>query len=119
MVRLWIRGMRPADPADASLCAACGRPWTDVDGGRNWLHLEVTRDDGGDGLDFLDVDFCSQEHAAEWLQRPLPAPVRAPPYRMSWRNHVAATGVALSFGLVAGLAVLGLWTAVRFILDFF
>jgi hypothetical protein len=88
-----------------------------VNGGRRWLHLEVTRHDGADGADYLDENFCSQEHAAEWLQQPLPEPVRAAPFVMTWRDRFAASGVGLLFGLVAALAVLGLWTAVRFIID--
>ena len=88
-------------------------------GGCRWLHLEVTRHDGADGADYLDVDFCSQEHAADWLQRPLPEPVRAGPFVMTWRDRIAATGVGLLFGVVAALAVLGLWTAVRFMIDLF
>ena len=81
------------------------------------MHLEVTRHDGADGIDFLDVDFCSQQHAADWLRRPLPEPVPATPYKMTWRDRVAASAVGLSFGLVAALATLGLWTALRFIID--
>ncbi|MGY1760733.1 hypothetical protein ACI79G_00835 [Geodermatophilus sp. SYSU D00779] len=108
--------MPTIDPVDAAACATCGRRWTDVDGGRNWLHLEVTRHDRGDGLDFLDADFCSQQHAAEWLHRPLPDPVPPTPYEMTSSDRLASTAVGLSFGLVVALAVLGLWTFLRFII---
>ena len=102
-------------------CALCGRPWSEVDGGRRWLHLEVTRGDHGDGLDFLDADFCSQEHAAEWLDRPLPEPDPEPtvPQRTSRRDRFATAGVGLSFGAVAGLTVLGSVTAARWVLQLF
>ena len=111
--------MATVDTADASDCAVCGRPWTEVDEGSRWLHLEVTRHDESDRLDFLDADFCSQEHAAEWLRRPLPAPASAPPYTVSVRDRFEEWGVGLLFGLVVSLAVLGLWTAGRFVVGLF
>ncbi len=104
------------DPADAALCAACGRRWTDVDGGRGWLHLEVTRNDGADGADYLDVDFCSQQHAAEWLQRPLPEPVLETSFVMTPRDRLVGAGVGLVLGLAAALAMLGIWTVARLII---
>ena len=111
--------MATVDTADASGCAVCGRPWTDVDQGSRWLHLEVARSDELNRLDFLDADFCSQEHAAEWLRRPLPAPASAPQYTVSVRDRFEEWGVGLLFGLVFGLAGLGLSTAVRFVVDLF
>ena len=108
----------PAD-ADAAPCALCGRPWTEVDGGRRWLHLEVTRDDGGGVPDFVDADFCSQEHAAEWLDRPLPEPQPSTPFRMSGRERLTGAAVGLAGGGVAGLTVLGLVTAVRWVVQLF
>jgi hypothetical protein len=60
------------DPEDAATCTLCGRKWSEVQGGAGWLHLEVTRGDGSDGLDWLNEDFCTQAHASEWLERPLP-----------------------------------------------
>src|SRR3712207_2893126 len=109
--------MPTGDSADASDCAVCGQPWTDVDGGSNWLHLEVTRSDELDRPDFLDADFCSQEHAAEWLRRPLPVPASAPRYTVSTRDRLVDIGLALLVGLVITLALLGLWTAGRFVVD--
>jgi hypothetical protein len=111
--------MATVDSADASDCAVCGQPWTDVDGGSTWLHLEVTRHDDSDRLDFVDADFCSQEHAAEWLRRPLPAPASDPPHALSARDRLVDIGVALLVGLAVALALLGLWTTGRFVVDLF
>jgi len=36
---------------------------------------------------------------------------------MTRRDRLVGAGVGLLFGLAAALAVLGLWTAVRFIVD--
>jgi hypothetical protein len=107
------------DRADASACATCGRPWTDVDGGRSWVHLEVTRQDEGDELRFVDADFCSQQHAAQWLARPLPDPAPPAPHPMTWQDRLAVAGVVLLLLLVAALTGLGVWTAGRFLVDLF
>lgn len=111
--------MPTVDSADASVCAVCGRPWTDVDDGDNWLHLEVTRHDELDHLDFLDADFCCQEHAADWLRRPLPAPASEPAHTVTWRDRLVDVGLALLVGLLVALALLGLWTAGGFVVDLF
>ena len=111
--------MPTVDSADASDCAVCGQKWTDVDGGKRWLHLEVARHDELDRLDFLDADFCSQEHAAEWLRRPLPAPASAPQYTVTSRERLVDFGLALLFGLLVALALLGLWTTGRFVVGLF
>jgi len=111
--------MPTVDTADASDCAVCGQPWTEVDEGSRWLHLEVTRHDDSDRPDFLDVDFCSQEHAAEWLRRPLPAPATAPLYTVTRRDQLVDIGVVLLLVLVVALAALGLWTAGRFVVGLF
>ena len=111
--------MPTVDPADASDCAVCGRPWTDVDDGADWLHLEVTRHDELNRLDFLDADFCSQEHAAEWLRRPLPAPASDRLHTVTSRDRLVDMGFALFIGLVFALAGLGLWTTGRLLVDLF
>ncbi|MCF6507586.1 hypothetical protein E9549_09230 [Blastococcus sp. MG754426] len=108
--------MLPPDPADASACATCGRPWADVDGGRGWLHLEVTRSDEAEGLRFLDADFCTQEHAAQWLARPLPDPVAPELHGATWPDRLAAAWVVLLVVLAAALTGLGAWTAGAFLL---
>ncbi|MBJ7452747.1 MAG: hypothetical protein JHC71_11780 [Blastococcus sp.] len=111
--------MPTVDTADASDCAVCGQPWTEVDDGIRWLHLEVTRHDESDRLDFLDADFCSQEHAAEWLRRPLPAPASEPLHTVTSRDRLVDMGFVLLIGLLIALAVLGLWTAGRFVVGLF
>lgn len=111
--------MATVDASDASDCAVCGHPWTDVDGGSTWLHLEVTRHDDSDRLDFLDADFCSQEHAAEWLRRPLPAPATEVLHTVTFRERLVDVGFALLIGLLLALALLGLWTAGRFVVGLF
>jgi hypothetical protein len=111
--------MPTVDSGDASDCTVCGQKWTDVDGGRTWLHLEVARHDELDRLDFLDADFCSQEHAAEWLRRPLPAPASASLHTVTTRDRLVDIGLALLVGLVVALALLGLWTTGRFVVDLF
>ncbi|MCF6745754.1 hypothetical protein E9529_16020 [Blastococcus sp. KM273128] len=110
--------MHPPDPADASAsaCAVCGRPWPDEDDGRGWVHLEVTRSDEAEGLRFLDADFCTQQHAAQWLARPLPDPASAAPSAATWGDRLAAAWVVLLVVLTAALTGLGLWTAGGFVL---
>lgn len=107
--------MPPIPAADAAPCTLCGRPWTELDGGSRWLHLEVTHGDHREGLHYLDADFCSQEHAAEWLDRPLPEPEPEVPYRMSRRGRLTGAAVGLAGGGIAALTVLGLVTAVRWV----
>ena len=111
--------MATVDTAAASDCAVCGQPWTEVDGGRTWLHLEVTRSDELHRPDFLDADFCSQEHAAEWLRRPLPTPASAPLRTVTTRDRLVDIGLALRVALVVALALLGLWTLGRFLVDLY
>lgn len=111
--------MPTVDAADASGCAVCGRSWTEVDDGSGWLHLEVTRSDELDRLDFRDADFCSQEHAAEWLRRPLPAPASGPLHTVTLRDQLVDIGLAFVLVLLVGLAALGLWTTGRFLVGLF
>ncbi|MGY1836917.1 hypothetical protein ACI79P_17635 [Blastococcus sp. SYSU DS0510] len=107
------------DRDDASACATCGRPWTDVDGGRSWVHLEVTRHDEADEFRFVDADFCTQQHAAQWLARPLPDPTPPAPHASTWRDRLAAAWIVLLLGLGGALMGLGVWTAGRFVVDLF
>ncbi len=102
------------DPADASRCALCGRRWSEVNDGRDWLNVEIARSDDRNGLDYLAEDFCSQEHAAQWLSRPLP-PVPAPykPSPVSWKDRVV--DAAFGLGLLASVALMlfGLYSLLK------
>lgn len=97
------------DPADATTCALCGRKWSEVDGGTGWLNLEVTRGDGNDGLDYLSEDFCTQEHASRWLERPLPPvqPMQLMP--LTIRDRLVDLGLMAFFVIPALLACVGIY----------
>jgi hypothetical protein len=105
----------PVESGDAARCALCGRPWPEVDGGADWLHLEITRSYEGD-VQFIDEDFCTREHAAEWLARPLPAPAEPTDPPTSWRDRVAVSLFALVLCLLGLLVVVGFVTSARFLL---
>jgi hypothetical protein len=63
-------------------------------------------------------DFCSQEHAAEWLRGPLPEAVtRSTPRPTTWSDRAAIGGCFLLFAAGVALFVLGAWTALQFVLD--
>ncbi len=97
---------RPTDE-DAARCEICHRPWTEVDGGREWIHLDVTRADGAEGYDSLDADFCTQAHAAEWLTRPLPPVIRGPAAaRVQGSLSERLSTVALILGTAWALALM-------------
>lgn len=72
-----------------------------------------------DDWQWLDVIFCSQEHAALWLAVPLPTPEpRATSHVVVGPTWGERIGWALMAGAVLGvlgLAVLGGFTAVRYI----
>jgi hypothetical protein len=100
----------------ALVCDHCGQPCTDVDGGRDFVHLEVTRERPVDGTHWWEVDFCSQEHAAAWLSEPLPE--RNPgegTTAAAWEN---ALGIAVVLAFV-GIFGLGVWTAIRLLISLF
>ncbi|SOE02895.1 hypothetical protein [Blastococcus haudaquaticus] len=64
-------------------------------------------------------DFCSQEHAAEWLRRPLPKPLAPspPPGPTSWSHRLAMGGCFAVFLVLVACLAIGGWTVVRFLLD--
>ncbi len=96
------------------LCAFCGRRWPSVNGGADWLNIEVTRSDGHGGFDYLYEDFCNQEHAAQWMARPLPAPVPADMSSHStWKDRLLSVFVVVAFLWGAALMVLGAYALVR------
>jgi hypothetical protein len=100
--------------AEAEDCAVCGRPRSGVEPKERWLDVDIYRVDDDDLLDERSEGFCSQEHAAEWLLRPLPPVARGrPAHRWGWRDRLATAGVASVFGLVAATCLLGIVTAVR------
>lgn len=111
--------MSTPETTDVLTCALRGQACLGVDGGRGWLHLEVTREEPVDDLHWWEVDFCSQAHAAEWLARPLPSPIRPDgqqPARTAGDRWADAGCLAGFIGLVVLLA-LGTWTAVRLLLS--
>ena len=102
-------------------CGYCGAPVP-----RKWFGLEVQQPRPrvpGSHLDdwqWHDVIFCSQDHAARWLAVPLPTPeprVVALKVASNWGERVEW---ALIFGavfVVVGLAVIGGFAVVRYILS--
>jgi hypothetical protein len=111
-----------SDSAEIALtCASCGRQCVEVDGGRGWFHLEVTREEPVDDLHWWEVDFCSQAHAADWFARPLPSPIRetGEPRPRTGADRWADLGCLLTFSLALALIGLGLWTAGRFLVGLF
>ena len=110
--------MPEIETADVDRCEVCGRPCGEVNGGREELRMELTRDDDGDLL-YWAGDFCSQEHAAEWLHRPLPEPLTPPraPGPTTWGDRLAMGGCLGLFLVLLALFGLGVWTAVQYLVD--
>jgi len=89
-------------------CDLCGRP-LDADGEKAWLGVEVFRPDG----DWINVVFCRQEHAAEWLTRPLP-PVRpAHSLPRTMKDRLVDWSLAALLLYVLLVMLLGSYTLVR------
>ena len=111
--------MSAPEAAEVLRCDLCGQRCTDVDGGRSWVHLELTREQPVDDLHWWSADFCTQDHAAAWLQRPLPDPFRgaASGEGSTWGDRLAAAGCLGVVTLLAGLLGLGCWTAVQSLLE--
>lgn len=109
-----------APDAEASPCDYCGAPVPES----TWFGLEVQqpgqRVPAGkfDGVNWINVVFCSQEHAALWLRVPLPPP--EPPSQVArpdWKERIQ---LGLIFGavlVVLGLAIVGGFTIVRHLLS--
>ncbi len=101
-------------------CSLCGQPCLEVDGGRGWLHLEVTREERVGGEHWWEVDFCSQEHAAEWFARPLPPPAGAvEPPAGTVGDRLATLGCFAVFALVVVVLAVGTWNVASFVLSLF
>ena len=87
----WMREPLPEappplleDPADAATCLQCGRRWNEVDGGRGFLYVEITRGTP-ERQSWLEGAFCAPEHAADWLLVPFPPlPPPPPPRPRTW-----------------------------------
>jgi hypothetical protein len=98
--------------SEYDVCALCERRLDD-DVGEAWLSLEVYRAED----DYFNVSFCRQEHAAEWLTKPLPPVEPATqdpdsPWAPWWERLGCALALLLAAS-AAGLAVLGAYTLVR------
>jgi hypothetical protein len=99
-----------------SVCGFCQEPVPEV----GWIGLEVTREgvlatgQRGD-LEFLDVVFCRQEHAASFLTQPLPPlqPQAPPPPRSPARERLELTAVIAGGVVTLGLIGIGVWTVVQ------
>ena len=111
----------PQQPPAVLPCASFGRACTGVDEGRGWFHLEITREEPVDDLHWWEVDFCSQAHAADWLARPLPSPLRADgqPGPTTAADRWAAAGCFALFALVVVVLFVGSWSVAEFVVGLF
>ncbi|MCL3861679.1 hypothetical protein [Actinotalea sp. K2] len=108
------------EPVDAQpLCDLCGAPVPDD----AWLTVEVDRARPAEssvvGFDYLNAIFCSQEHASQWLAGPLPAPEPVALLTPSRGDRVFDALLVPGIVLVIALALVGLWTVVRWIVTLF
>lgn len=104
--------------AEGEVCVVCGRSRHGVEPPERWLDVEVFRADEKGVLDEQAGSFCSQEHAAEWLLRPLPPiPDGRPPPAWGWRDRLVESTVIAGFGLCAALCLLGVATAVHWLIS--
>ncbi len=101
------------DAGEAAACAVCGRRIVDVDGGADWLHLEVTRGELPEAPEYVDASFCTQAHAAEWLSRPLPASPPSVPMRADRRERLYGVAFSVCAVWAVGLMLLGAHALVR------
>ena len=96
-------------------CDLCGVKWHEGEPPDEWLALEVTRDDGAGGVSWVNADFCSRAHAAEWLQRPLPP---AEPFQVlppTWHDRLLEALALLILLFVVTLMLLGAYAVVRWL----
>ncbi len=83
----------------------CGRP-TGADGAKGGVDLEVFTDAG---VNY--GSFCGQEHAAEWLSRPLPAPVGSREYKPTIGDRVFTVAAVAVLAYLAVMVVVGCVTS--------
>ncbi len=100
--------MPVSEDDELGTCDLCGRP-LDAEGADAWLGLEVFRPES----DYLGVAFCRQEHAAEWLRRPLPEIQPFMPAPRTMKERLLDWSVAALFLWAGLLALLGTYTFVR------
>jgi hypothetical protein len=100
-------------PEDSASCAVCDRRVAEVDGGADWLHLEITRGDSPDDFEYIDADFCTQAHAAEWLSGPLPTPEPTASVPADRRERFFALLLGFCVLWSVGLMGLGAYALVR------
>lgn len=96
----------------AAGCSLCGAEVPD----REWFGLEVQRPvanpaDAND-VEYRDEIFCSQEHAARWLEAPMDPPEPSLQFAGSGRKAgvlLACAAVALAGVFGVGLLTIGRW----------
>lgn len=89
-------------------CEVCGRP-LGIEGEDKWLAIEIQREDSS----LLNVNFCMQEHAAEWMSRPLPAGEPLQIHPRTWGERLV-DGLFLAVCVIAAaVMLLGVYTVVR------
>lgn len=89
-------------------CDLCGRP-LDAEGEDAWLGLEVFRPED----DHLNVAFCQQQHAAEWLTTPLPEVQPLVAISRTMKERLLDWAVAALFLWSGSLALFGAYSLVR------
>lgn len=99
--------------SDVTKCDLCGTEWHEGDPPGDWLALEVTRSDGAGDVNWVNADFCSQGHAAEWLTLPLPPVVPLQLLPRTLRDRLTDVLVLMLFLWAAALMVLGSYALVR------
>lgn len=102
-----------SDDDDSVLCGQCGRRQSLDSNGEapGWLYVVIDRDVGR----AIDKEFCGQEHAAAWLQKPLPEPepYSVPDRTFKERLLLGVGAVLVLYGIAA--AVIGTATLVRWL----
>jgi len=78
------------------------------------MAIEVERWPDGT-INFLRATFCTRAHAAEWLTNSLPEPQPPVDVRWSIRDRLFDFGFALLLFLIVALAMLGVYSLMRFL----